>query len=105
MSRHDEPDDSASSEEGAEMRALRDVVSALDRGNVDDLATALLRMDDPAPRRPAAMDGQNNVGVGGDSSFFGARPIGSQQTKRRSFWNIFRFMTRNDSAGQDTAPR
>jgi hypothetical protein len=106
MSIRDEPDDSASSEQEAVMRAFRDIVSALDRDNVDDLAAALLRMDDPAPRQPGAADGQKNVGDGGDSSFFGARPLtGSQQTKRWRFWNVFRFLTRNDSAGQDTASR
>jgi hypothetical protein len=105
MSKQDEPDDSASSEEEAELRAFRDIVSALDRGNVDDLAAALSRTDDPAPRRPGAMDGRKKVGSDGDSSFFGARPlIGSQQAKRWRFWNVFRFMTRNDSASQDTAP-
>jgi hypothetical protein len=86
MSKQDEPDDIASEEE-AVMRTFHDIVSALDRGDVDGLAAALARTDDPAPRPTGAMDGA------------------SQQTGRWTFRNVFRFMTRNDSASQDTAPR
>jgi hypothetical protein len=42
MSKQDEPDDSASSEEEAELRALRRVASALERGDIDELAARAL---------------------------------------------------------------
>jgi hypothetical protein len=43
MSRQDEPDDSLSSEEEAELRAYRRIASALERSDVDELAAALLQ--------------------------------------------------------------
>jgi hypothetical protein len=104
MSMRDEQDDGASSEEEAAMRTFRDIVSALDRCDVDALAAALSRTDDPAPRPPGVVDGQKKLGGAGDRSS-AVRPLtGLQQTRRWSFWNVFRFLTRNDHASQDAAP-
>jgi hypothetical protein len=47
MRMHDEPNDRASSEEEAELRAFRRVASALERGDIHELAAAL--MEDPDP--------------------------------------------------------
>jgi hypothetical protein len=101
MRMRDEQDDSASSEE---MRTFRDIADALDRSDVDALAAALSRTDDPAPRPPGVVDDQKKVGGAGDRSS-AVRPLtGLKQTKRWSFWNVFRFLTRNDRASQDSAP-
>jgi hypothetical protein len=48
MSNHDGPRDSASSEEEAELRAFRRIASALERGDIDELAAALFEEPDPA---------------------------------------------------------
>jgi hypothetical protein len=106
VSRLDEPDnDSAHCCDDAElMRSFRDIADALDRGDVDGLAAALSRTDDPAPRRRGVLDGRQKVVSGADSWFAEGPSTGSQQTKRWRFWNVFRFLTRNASAGQDTAP-
>jgi hypothetical protein len=48
MSNHDGPDDRVSNEEEAELRAFRRVASALERGDIDELAAALLEESDPA---------------------------------------------------------
>jgi hypothetical protein len=102
-SRLDEPDDDCG-EDAELMRSFRDIADALQRGDVDGLAAALSRADDPAPSRRGALDGRKKVVSGADSSF-AVRPLtGPQQTKRWRFWNIFRFRTRNDSAGH-AAPR
>jgi hypothetical protein len=47
MSMQDEPDDSLSSEEEAELRTFRRIASALERGDVDALAAALGQVPDP----------------------------------------------------------
>jgi hypothetical protein len=107
VSRLDEPDDNnANCGDDAElMRSFRDIADALERGDVDGLAAALSRTDDSAPGRRGALDGRKKVVSGADSSF-AVRPLtGPQQTKRWRFWNVFRFITRNDGAGQDTASR
>ena len=54
MSRHDEPDERVSSEEEAELRAMRRIASALERGDVDELAAALSEEPDPARPAPAS---------------------------------------------------
>ena len=54
MSMQDEPRDSASSEEEAELRAFRRIASALERGDIDELAAALLEEPDPAWAGPAS---------------------------------------------------
>jgi hypothetical protein len=46
MSKQNEPRDSASSEEEAELRALRRIASALERGDIDELAAALSQEPD-----------------------------------------------------------
>jgi hypothetical protein len=48
MSMQNEPDDSLSNEEEAELRAFRRIASALERGDVDALAAALSQAPDPA---------------------------------------------------------
>ena len=48
MSMQDEPGGSLSSEEEAELRAYRRIASALERGDIDELAAALLEEPDPA---------------------------------------------------------
>ena len=47
MSRQDETDEHASSEEEAELRAYRRVASALKRSDIDELAAALGQVPDP----------------------------------------------------------
>jgi hypothetical protein len=54
MSNHDEPDDSANSEEEAELRALRRIASAFERGDIDELAAALYAMNGPAEPGPGS---------------------------------------------------
>jgi hypothetical protein len=105
-SRLDEPDDdNADCGDDAElMRTFHDIADALERGDIDRLAAALSRTDDPAPRRRGVLDGRKKVVGGADSSFAERPSTGSQQTKRWRFWNVFRFLTRNAGAGQDTAP-
>jgi hypothetical protein len=51
MSMQDEQDGSLSSEEEAELRAFRRIASALERGDIDELAAAL--QEEPDPARPA----------------------------------------------------
>jgi hypothetical protein len=58
MRNHDEPDDSTSSEEEAASRAFRRIASALERGDVDELATALYQMNDPAWPAPVSHGSQ-----------------------------------------------
>jgi hypothetical protein len=48
MSKPDEPDDRASSEEEAELRAFRRIINALERDDVAELAAALGQVADPA---------------------------------------------------------
>jgi hypothetical protein len=48
MSMSDEPDDRASSEEEAELRAFRRVINALEGDDVAELAAALGQVSDPA---------------------------------------------------------
>jgi hypothetical protein len=48
MGKHDEPDDIASSEEEAELRAFRRIINALERDDVAELAAALGQVPDPA---------------------------------------------------------
>ena len=43
MSKHDEPDDRASSEEEAELRVFRRIPSASERDDIDELAASLWR--------------------------------------------------------------
>jgi hypothetical protein len=43
----DEPDGSLSSEEEAELRAFHRIASALERGDIDELAAALGQVPDP----------------------------------------------------------
>jgi hypothetical protein len=52
MSKPDEPDERASSEEKAELRTYRRIASARQRDHIDELAAALLEYTDPA--RPAS---------------------------------------------------
>jgi hypothetical protein len=47
MSRQDEPDEHASSEEEAELRAFRRIANALERGDIGELAAALGQVPDP----------------------------------------------------------
>jgi hypothetical protein len=47
MSMQDEPDGSLSSEEEAGLRAVRRIVSALEQGDIDELAAALGQVPDP----------------------------------------------------------
>jgi hypothetical protein len=54
MSKQDEPDDSASGEEEAVMRAARRIVSALERGDVHELAAALSEARDPESPWPGS---------------------------------------------------
>jgi hypothetical protein len=54
MSKPDQPDDRASSEEEAELRAYRRIASALERGDIDELAAALLEDTDPAGLGPGS---------------------------------------------------
>jgi hypothetical protein len=53
-SNHDEPHDSLSSEEEAELRAFRRVASLLERGDMDELAAALLEEPDPVWPAPVS---------------------------------------------------
>ena len=43
----DKPNEKLSSEEEAELRAFRRIASALERGDIDELATALGQVPDP----------------------------------------------------------
>ena len=47
MSKPDEPRERASSAEEAELRAFRRIASALERGDIDELAVALGQVPDP----------------------------------------------------------
>ena len=50
-----EPDECASSaEEEAELRAMRRIANALERGDIDELAAALLEEPDPAWPAPGS---------------------------------------------------
>jgi hypothetical protein len=48
MSMQDERDGSLSSEEEAKLQAFRRIASALERGNIDELAAALREEPDPS---------------------------------------------------------
>jgi hypothetical protein len=52
MSMQDEPNDSLSSEEEAELRAFRRIINALEGDDVAELAAALGQVPDPAWPRP-----------------------------------------------------
>ena len=54
MSKPDEPEDSLSSEEEAELRAFRRIADALEGDDIDELAAALLEAPDPAWPAPAS---------------------------------------------------
>jgi hypothetical protein len=71
MSRQDEP----SGDDADLMRTMRDIVSALDRGDVDALVAVIARHDDPAPGRPGGLSSRKKAGSRGDSPFFGAHPL------------------------------
>ena len=64
MRKHDQPDDSLSSEEEAEMHAFRRIASALERGDVDELAAALHEMPDPAGLAPGSYTVTGHVSQG-----------------------------------------
>jgi hypothetical protein len=59
MNNPDEPDECASSEEEeAELRAMRRIASALQGGDIEELAAALLEEPDPAWPGPGPMGGR-----------------------------------------------
>jgi hypothetical protein len=58
MGMQDERDGSRSSEEEAELHAFRRIASALERGDVDELAAALLEEPDPAWPAPGSHGGR-----------------------------------------------
>jgi hypothetical protein len=58
MSNHNAPNDSASSGEEAELRALRRIASAFERDDIDELAAALyqISMKRSLSRKPSAAE-------------------------------------------------
>jgi hypothetical protein len=54
VSHHNGPGDSVSNEEDAVMRAFHRIASALERGNVDELAAALSEEPDSAGPAPGS---------------------------------------------------
>jgi hypothetical protein len=54
MSMQDEPDDSTSSKEEAELRAFRRIINALEGDDVAELAAALGQVADPAGPGPGS---------------------------------------------------